>query len=260
MVTCRQATMILLRFTARSILFLLLPLFVGEKFAVGDGAMPALIQTANYDPGSEKLLGPIESGLSGAGLFVAGGIIKDHFIHIDQIVAEQLNNPSISSFFSDPKLKASIEHEISDHVNNVIFKNGLTNESSISAVKYIADQVLIRIIGTIMQSQGVSPDRQASWEKAIKAPIDACIGKSTSFFAAQHCVDAYSPDAIKNIELGVVYEVASNTLHGIVPNDSARILAQTAPEYRGCLVKIASTATNGFTNCVNQLMTRSVHT
>ncbi len=257
MVDGRQDTMVLLRFTIRSILFLLLTLPIGERFALGDDSLPTLIQTANYDPSNEKLLGPIESNLAGAGLFVAGGIIKDYFIHIDQIVADKLNNPSISSFFSDPKLKAGIEREISDHVNNVIFKNGITNESSISAVKYIADQVLIRIIGTIMQSQGVSPDRQTSWEKAVKAPIDACIGKSTSFFAAQHCVDAYSPDAIKNIELGVVYEVASNTLHGIVPNDSAHILAQTAPEYRSCLVKITSTATNGFTNCVNQLMTRA---
>jgi hypothetical protein len=196
--------------------------YVSEKLvaAQGSGKSPAkpavkevgaqkvpLIITEKYNPQKEVGRGLTEF-TSSLGLLTFGNLYKATALDMESMLKEKLSMPELRDYFPNESERNKLAARIAGNINEDYLRGGLTNEKIIGATRYAADEILGLVIHRAMAKEGVkAPERRAIWAQKIISPFRACMAKARTYHEGNNCLDAAQEDAVKNIGLGIAYEM-----------------------------------------------------
>lgn len=221
------------------------PLKPAQKEA-GPGKVP-LIVTEKYNPQKELGRGFSEF-TSSLGLITFGNLYKATALDMEKMLKEKLSAPELRDYFPNEGERNKLAARIAGNINNDYLNGGLTNEKIIGATRYAADEILGLVIHRAMAKEGVkSAERRAVWAQKIISPFRACMAKARTYHEGNNCLEAAQEDAVKNIGLGIAYELIRQEMGPAYTNGIAQ-------PYQKCLALNKAGANDRVKGCVLNLV------
>lgn len=213
---------------------------------IGVGKVPLLV-TEKYNPQKEPGREFTEF-TSSLGLLTFGNLYKATALDMESMLREKLSLPELRNYFPSESERNKLASRIARVINRDHLSGSLTNEKIIGATRYAASEILGLVIHRAMAKEGVkSAERRNVWAKKIISPFQACMSKARAYQEGNNCLEAAQEDAVKNIGLGIAYEMIRQEMGPAYTNGISR-------PYRKCLNLQKEGANGRVKGCVLSLV------
>lgn len=221
-----------------AIIFSLLPL---RGSAESIDPIP-LFTSSKYDPRKEEGREFAEF-TSSFGLSTIGQFYLSNAVDIEKDVLKKLSSKDLRTYFEDLEERKMIAKSISAETHKRFLGGTLSNAKVTGAINYVATTLMNEIINRAMEKQGIKDQKRRNlWSQKILSPFHLCIKKTKTYNEANKCLEAVQKDAVKNIGLAVVYELARQ-------ETSAEIAALLPARFHKCVKPNTSGADSRVMTC-----------